>query len=259
VAIGAVDYLFFRSMRGQNALPDNGDVLEVGEANWYGDVDVQRLRDDINLFVPEQSREATSRQLDEIVQAKRPSQPFEIAKIFWQVFVQPKTMTAIDFKGSEKALKLDLNDPIDLQRQFDIVVNIGTIEHVFNVAQALKTIHDHTRPGGLMLHVAPFTGWMDHGFYNFNPTIFWDLARANDYHILVALYAELAPVKIVQLHDREQILAMAQNGQIGTNTMIYVTLRKPAKEMPFQVPIQGYYAGAISRDAAKAWSSLRAI
>lgn len=259
MAIAAVDYVFFRNMRQHNALPLNADVLEIGEANWYGDVDVQTLREDIDRFAADQSRggKGLLRQLDEIVASKRPFHRFEVAKIFWEVFLQPKTMTAIDFHGTERALKLDLNEPIDLQRQFDIVMNLGTLEHVFNLAQALKSIHDHTLPGGFMIHGLPFTGWVDHGFYNFNPTFCWDLAAANKYEILLALYAEMNPANLIPLHNREQILTMAKSGQIKNNTMIYVTLRKPPEKIPFQIPIQGYYAGTISRDAATAWKTLR--
>jgi SAM-dependent methyltransferase len=166
-------------------------------------------------------------------------------------------MAAIDFHGTPAAMKLDLNGPIDLERQFDIVMNLGTVEHVFNVAQAMKTIHDHTRPGGLMMHGMPLSGWVDHGFYSFNATFYWDLAAANGYDIDLALYTELNPLKLVRLKDREDVLAMAKDAKIGANALIYMILRRPAEARPFQIPMQGYYAGSISTDAAVAWKALR--
>ncbi|MFZ2541857.1 MAG: hypothetical protein WAW75_08805 [Gallionella sp.] len=257
MAITGIEYNLFRSMREQNTLPIGSDILELGEANWYGDVDLKILVQDINRFAPEEIRQSLIRQLEEITTANRPGVLWEIAKIYWQTFFQPRFMTAIDFHGTEQALKLDLNDPIDLQRQFHVVMNMGTVEHVFNVAQAFKTIHDHTLPSGMMVHGLPFTGWVDHGFYSFNPTFYWDLATINGYEMLIMLYAEINPVKLVKLQNREQILAMAKNGQVGKNALIYVVLRRPAEALPFRVPIQGYYAGAISREAADAWKTLR--
>lgn len=257
MAITGIEYNLFRNLREQNSLPQGGDVLELGEANWYGDVDIKQLAQDIYRFAPEDRREALFRTLDEVTQAKRPGMLWEIARVFWQTFLQPRSMTAIDFDGTDKALKLDLNNPVDLQRQFHLVMNLGTVEHVFNVAQAFKTIHDHTLPGGLMMHGLPFTGWLDHGFYNFKPTFYWDLAAANGYVMLLAVYAEVTPLKLVQLRDREHVLEMAKAGQIGANSLIYIVLQRPLEPLPFRIPMQGYYAKAISRKASDAWKNFR--
>jgi SAM-dependent methyltransferase len=257
MAITEIEYNLFRSMREQNVLAIDGDILELGESNWYGDIDLNVLRADISRFAGAAEHRLTG-ELNNALEANRPALVWEIANVFWQTFLQPRSMTAIDFHGTEKALRLDLNDPIDLQRQFDLILDLGTLEHVFNVAQAFRTIHDHTRPGGLMMHGLPFAGWVDHGFYNFNPTFYWDLAAANAYQISLIAYSEISPeYKLVQLHSRDQILEMAKDGQIGENALIYTLFRRPDEARPFRIPIQGYYAGTISRDAAEAWTTLR--
>jgi hypothetical protein len=81
---------------------------------------------------------------------------------------------------------------VDLDRQFHVVINSGTAEHVFNACQFFKTVHERTFPGGLMIHAFPFVGWLDHGFYNFNPTLIADLAAANQYAFLIWVYSESA-------------------------------------------------------------------
>ena len=35
-----------------------------------------------------------------------------------------------------------------------------------------------------MVHVLPFHNYINHGFYNFQPVLFHDLAEANQYNIL---------------------------------------------------------------------------
>lgn len=257
MAITAIEYSLFRQMREQNAVPLGADLLELGEANWYGDVAIEQLGQDIYRFAREEERTDLFRRLDEIVQAKRPSILFEIAKVFWKTFWQPNSMTAVDFHGTEGSLKLDLNHPIELPKRYHAVFDLGTAEHVFNIAQVMKTIHDYTLPGGLMIHGLPFTGWFDHGFYNLQPTFFWDLALANGYTVMAYLYVEHKPLKLVQLTKREDIVEMAQKKQIADNALLYCVLRKPMSEQPFQVPIQGYYAGTISSVAAQAWKTLR--
>lgn len=257
MAINIIEYNLLRRMRQENMLPLGADILELGEANWYGDVGLNVLSQDIAKYAAPERQQALAAQLQETVAANGKDVMWDIAKIYWETFLRPASMTAIDFHGTEKALQLDLNGPIDLGRRFDIVMNIGTLEHVFNVAQGFKTVHDHTRPGGFMLHGMPFTGWVEHGFYNFNPTIIWDLAASNDYRIEMFVYSEIKPAKIVQLTEREQVLKMAKNREIGENSMIYVLLRRPDEEKPFQIPMQGFYARSISQEANAAWKALR--
>lgn len=82
MAITSVEYSLFRSLREQGVLPLNGNVLELGEANWYGDATLKELADDIHRFAPDKDRHPLIHQLDEIVLAKRPVHLFEICKVF---------------------------------------------------------------------------------------------------------------------------------------------------------------------------------
>ena len=210
MAISFVEYSVMRFLRENNLFPLGGDLLEIGEANWYGDVDPGILRADISKFAIPERRQSLLTELDDALKSERPGASWDIAKIYWDTFFHPSSITAVDLHGTEKALKLDLNAPIDLKRQFHVVNNCGTLEHVFNVGLAFKTIHDHTLPGGFMIHQTPFIGWIDHGFYNFNPTLFWDLAAINNYHICVFLYAELNPPKTIQLEKPREDFADGQ-------------------------------------------------
>src|SRR5579863_9707713 len=207
MALTRIECRLFREMREQNAIPLGGDVLQLGEASWYGDVGMGELRSDIDRFAVGAERADLNRQLDEILTATRPEIRFEIAALYWRALWQPATMTAIDFHGTSAALKQDLNRPLDLPRQYHTVMNLGTAEHVFNIGQVFKSVHDYTVPGGLMIHALPFSGWVDHGFFNFNPTFYWDLAAANGYAMMLCTYSEIKPTPLlVPLPLRDSIL-----------------------------------------------------
>lgn len=257
MAISFIEYHVMRSMQEKGLLPRGGDLLEVGEAQWYGDIGLDDFQADILQFAAPDMQQTLLAQLDEAAKSKQRNATWDIAKIFWQTFLQPSSMTAIDFHGTETARKLDLNAPIELERQYHVVNNCGTLEHVFNIGQAFKTVHDVTRPGGFMIHHSPFAGWIDHGFYGVNPTLYWDLAAANAYHVCVFLYAELNPPRTVNIHSREKIIEMEKNNEIGKNAVLAIVLRKPDVAQEFKPPIQGYYAGRVSRSDAEAWAQLR--
>lgn len=257
MAIHSIEYQVTRLFRERNHYPLGGDLLEIGESEWSGDLDPSILREDISKYAHPTKQQELLAELDEAIRSKRPSLSWEIARIYWHTFLQPASITAIDCHGTNRALKLNLNSPIDLKRQYHIVNNAGTLEHVFNIGQAFQTLHDHTLPGGFMIHQSPFTGWIDHGFFNLNPTLYFDLAAANNYNICVFLYMELNSGNTVQLTNREQILGMANNNEIGKNSMLMIVLQRPDVPQPFRFPVQGYYSGSISAEAAKAWQMLR--
>lgn len=100
-------------------------------------------------------------------------------------FVEYQSIDVNDLYGS---LIMDLNrrlrDAYDYQDTFCVVTNNGTGEHIFNQSAIFQNVHDLTRPGGLMVHVMPFVGYVNHGFYGFHPNLYHALARANDYRLI---------------------------------------------------------------------------
>jgi len=258
MALTAVDYNLFVALRERGALPARPSVLELGESEWYGDVSTEVLADAIDSMVADAARRRELKdRLARILEGNSPQESWDLAKVFYAAFLDYRKITAIDFHGTPAALKLDLNQPVALGEQFDVLISGGTAEHVFNVFQFFKTCHEVTCPGGLMVHVVPFLGWLEHGFFNFNPTFFWDLAQVNDYAIVLLAYTEVTPVRLIQLRSREQILEMARRGELGQNAMLHAVLRKPAAESGFRVPMQGVYAGRVSDDVMEAWHTLR--
>ena len=90
----------------------------------------------------------------------------------------------IDINGAADVW-LDLNKPLETSsyNSVNVILNGGTLEHVFDIAQAFKNIHAMLRAGGVIIHLAPVS-WYNHGYYNFNPLLFKGIAVANGYQML---------------------------------------------------------------------------
>ena len=86
-------------------------------------------------------------------------------------------------------LNLDLAEHYGFRDQFSLVTNNGTGEHVFNQYAVFKNVHDLCRPGGLMLHIMPFELYVNHGFYAYQPGLYFDLAAANGYGLALIGFA----------------------------------------------------------------------
>ena len=69
----------------------------------------------------------------------------------------------------------DLNYPMKKRYlgEYDMVLDVGTLEHCFNIGQAALNMAGLLKVGGVILHENPFN-WGNHGFYGLNPTWYAD-------------------------------------------------------------------------------------
>lgn len=78
--------------------------------------------------------------------------------------------------------QLDLNTqetPEALCDAFDVVLDSGTIEHVFNIGQAMSHCLKMTRSGGRIIHLTPSSNAVNHGLYSISPTLYADFYSAS--------------------------------------------------------------------------------
>jgi hypothetical protein len=257
MAISAVDVLLWKRLRDAGHLPTRPRVLEIGQANWYGDYPLNALVEDVPRYVPADQVDAVLAEVERLAGLSSDDHLFELARLFYRVMLDYESIDAIDLHGPEGCLTLDLNEPMRLPHKYDVVINTGTIEHVFDVAQAFRTIHDATVFSGLMVHVFPFRGWLDHGFWAFNPTTLADVAAANGYSLLDCGYHEagkrvtwLGGDLVGDIHD------LAHRGQLGDDVLFHVAWQKVG-DSPFRKPMQGYYAGRLDEARRREWHTMR--
>jgi SAM-dependent methyltransferase len=235
MAITTGDCLLWRTLRQMDAIPARPRVLELGRANWYGDIGAAAMNADLRAF---------SDPDDPWLPPAGKLNPFSVADCYYHALLRHPERLAIDLDpGASGALRLDLNLPLPdpFWDAFDIVINTGTLEHVFDQRQAWQTAHDACKPGGLMVHALPLWGWIDHGFYCHQPTLVADLATANGYDILAWIYAEMQPSSALLVQSGADILSISKSRSQERPAMQHVAFRRPIAQ-PFRVPRQGVYA-----------------
>jgi SAM-dependent methyltransferase len=85
-------------------------------------------------------------------------------------------VVSIDYSNFEGATYTgDLNKPVDLGKQFDTIIDFGTTEHVFDIAQALENCVQLCKIGGQIFHAVPANGECGHGFWQMSPELFFSL------------------------------------------------------------------------------------
>lgn len=150
---------------------------------------------------------------------------------------------ALDYSNFENAeITYDLNYPVpnDLRNRFDLIVDGGTIEHVFDVRQSLMNIALMLKPGGRIIHLSPASNYVNHGFYQFSPTLFYDYYAANDF---VNLKGFIVEHDIHYASRPWEFFEVGVEGRFASNQALATVFvaEKSINSTVDKVPIQSYY------------------
>lgn len=139
-------------------------------------------------------------------------------------------LTCVDVKeirGGERIC--DLNYPQDLGR-FDLVIDPGTLEHCFNVGQALMNAANAVDSGGHIFHISPIS-MVNHGFWMMSPTLYHDFYGQNGFDILEA--------HVVKREHMAE-MPMTQRYGVASEVSMYVVARRNTLS-PLKYPVQTKY------------------
>lgn len=165
---------------------EKNKILDIGPQNVYFATEEQ-----IRRFVDFQGKsvgdETLEGEIKRLVYFSTP-RPEERTTLFSEI----TDLTNIEYNSFDvcpglKTELLDLNYescPTRYKECYDVVLNFGTTEHIFNQFNCFEVIHDATKVDGIIYHQLPATGYLDHGYFTYTPVFFRDLAISNDYEIL---------------------------------------------------------------------------
>lgn len=134
----------------------------------------------------------------------------------------------LDYFDPRADLKQDMNSPIDERWRgaFSTIIDIGSLEHVFDTRQCLDNLFSMLRPGGhIMLHT-PCKGYFDHGLHTFSPECILECLRLNGFDIKYTRYSSDTGVPLDRPHGAD-------------NVVLWVVARKVNSVAAFVVPQQG--------------------
>jgi hypothetical protein len=99
-------------------------------------------------------------------------------------FSEVRSIDFSDYEGADDIFDLNRPElPPHLANACDFILDGGTLEHVFHLPNALKNLFYMLKIDGRIFHISPSSNHIDHGFYMFSPTIFWDYYHANRFDL----------------------------------------------------------------------------
>lgn len=163
--------------------PVRGDVLTLGQQAVYG-----TLEDVKNIFM---SHGIMPKSLKDGLDTKNkipswfgtPADKFTNAQAALALLGAQKVSVADISEYENPDYIIDLNYDVNEQYydRFNVILDVGTFEHVFDIPIALSNLIKMLKKGGDIIFMVPSSNSIDHGFYSFSPTLFFDFFAANGF------------------------------------------------------------------------------
>jgi len=265
MGINAVILSWMGELAGKGVFKGHSSVLELGpQDSFFPKEHFARIA--IKQIGREAGEACAARHFD-------PAVPYRAQReAFYQALGLSRYRSA-DVYDDRADYPLDLNSAQCAPEPFDVVVDCGTTEHVYNAGNVFVFTHNTLPAGGVTLKVLPTFGDNTHGFYNIHPTVYFDIARVNGYEILDFRYIDSmsarGPDETFSFLDQSEfelslksfagcqalqekitrrfgvsVLQAQSSGAIrqshGTVDYCFVAMRK-LRSAPFRYPGQGVY------------------
>ncbi|EFH13715.1 hypothetical protein [Teichococcus cervicalis] len=143
-----------------------------------------------------------------------------------------------DYTGEETILDLNRPLPPGFAGRYALLVDGGTLEHVFDIALAFSNCAAMVAVGGYVLHSLPLNAF-NHGFWNINPTALVEFHEANGF--------ETTLLKLNPWHAREVVEAPPfERFRLPhtQETNVFYIARRAEPCAGFHYPIQRRYRDA---------------
>lgn len=138
-------------------------------------------------------------------------------------------------RGDEEIVDLNEELPRAHVQGYDLVIDPGTIEHCFNIGQAIRNAASAVKLNGYIIHFNPMA-MFNHGFFNLNPTFYHDFYLANGFTLvgMVGVHGPPAGQKTFPAEATARFPAPPDNA----NNLV-IAQRTTVK--PFEWPMQTKY------------------
>lgn len=133
-----------------------------------------------------------------------------------------KRVDSFDYSDYENATYLhDMNKPIpdSFKGQYSLVIDGGTLEHIFNFPTALHNAMEMLEIGGTLILGTPTANYCGHGLYQFSPELFFSILQPkNGFELQLVTYATVFPSRAAKFYS------LPSPASIGRRLRVYTLI-----------------------------------
>ena len=117
---------------------------------------------------------------------------FELPTLTAVLKAKGSCVDEIDLFDQRATIHLDMNHPMgpSSYEQYNTLIDIGSLEHVFDTRQAIDNCFRMIKVGGYYLLSTPVKGYFGHGFHTFNPDALRQAITLNGFEICDEMFTD---------------------------------------------------------------------
>ena len=186
----------------------------VGGADFTNTVTIGRQ----SLAVPEKDLSKLSGALG-IDKASINLNTSKFADDFIRQYLGAASVLSMDYSDYQHADILhDFNSPIptQMEKQYDSLIDGGTLEHIFDIKQALSNYMKLVKTGGNVFILTTANNMCGHGFYQFSPEFFYRIfSEENGFTVkrMTCIESPLLSIEASSFFDMYDVMDPAKIGR----------------------------------------------
>ena len=130
---------------------------------------------------------------------------------------------ASDYEGAQIVHDMNCPIPVNLVSSFDLVLDCGTLEHIFDFPMALRNSVRMVRPQGRFISVTMANNFCGHGFYQFSPELFYRfLSPKNGYTVeSLIMWEDVLGARFYRIPDPDSVQSRIElTSEFGTYMVV---------------------------------------
>lgn len=148
----------------------------------------------------------------------------------------------------------DMNEaiPEEYKAKYSVVIDGGSLEHIFNFPVAVKNCMEMIEVGGYYLGITPANNFMGHGFYQFSPELYYRVFSPDNGFVTerIIIFEDVPDAQWVQLTDPDVLGKRVEMINSKPAYMLIQARRVKEKEIFRNAPQQSDYSAHWSKAAA---------
>jgi len=167
-----------------------------------------------------------------------------------------KKIISLDVSGYQGAnIIFDLNSNNVSKKNkniADFILDGSTLEHVFNIKNALQNLHSMLKVNGSICHILPINNMPKDGFYQFSPNTLINYYKLNGYKIQNKIFwvfdyeKKIFSKKIKSKSGKDYYFsnfkkALQFSNKFNYPLQIILVVKKSSNRLKIKIPFQDYY------------------
>jgi len=153
------------------------------------------------------------------------------------------SLDASAYEGATLIHDLNMPLPEKLFSRYSLVIDGGSLEHVFNFPTAIKTCMSLIKQGGYYIGITPANNFLGHGFYQFSPELYYRIfSEANGFEVLkMYLYRDRKGASFYEVLDPLDLQQRVILANSEASFLFVIAQKREEKELFKTIPQQSDY------------------